>query len=191
MEKYPKLWSDFFKKHLQISIDDNFSVSREVDAKVKDAIYAENTGGRIDLLLKDNESFIIIENKVKSNINKIERDLGENQTQLDRYENYMKYLIKDEDVKQKQYYAFVLAPNYNQPNLDENKDFKLLTYLQICEYLKDKIQELNDDDFMAFYHAMRRHSFECESLCQYDDMKNIFYTKIEEYWQKKLNENNK
>lgn len=184
MEKYPKLWSDFFKEQLQITIDNNFSVSREVDAKVKDTVYTENTGGRIDLLLKDNKSFIIIENKVKSNINKIERDLGENQTQLDRYENYVKYLIEDKNVEQKQYYAFVLAPNYNKPNLDENKGFKLLTYLQICEYLKDKIQELNDDDFIAFYHAMHRHSFECESLCQYDDMKNIFYTKIEEYFQK-------
>ena len=84
-------------------------------------------------------------------------------------------------MPQTQYFAFVLSPNYNKPRLDENKAFKTLTYKEICDYLEDKIAILHDDAFLAFYHAMRRHSFEHESLCQYEDMKNTFYTRIEEY----------
>ena len=183
MEKYPTLWANFFRsrKEFSVPLEDSFSVSREVDAKIQDATYTENTGGRIDLLLSDDNIFVIIENKVKSDINKVERDLGVNQTQLDRYENYVKYLTQNIKVPQNQYFAFVLSPNYNKPRLDENKTFKTLTYKEICDYLEDKIAILHDDDFLAFYHAMRRHSFKYESLCQYEDMKNTFYTQIEAY----------
>ena len=185
MEKYPTLWANFFREELGIPLQDTFSVSREVDAKVKDKKYAENTGGRIDLLISDDDIFVIIENKIKSDINKVERDLGVSQTQLDRYENYVKYLTEDQKVSQTYYYAFLLSPEYNQPRLDENKEFKPLTYKEVCDYLEDKIAILHDDDFLAFYHAMRRHSFKYESLCQYEDMKNIFYNRIEEYKRKK------
>lgn len=106
MEKYPILWANFFKEEWKIPFNDKFKVSREVDAKINSENYKENTGGRIDLLLSDDNSFIVIENKVKSDINKIERYLGVNQNQLDRYKNFIKYLISNDKVKQKQYYLF-------------------------------------------------------------------------------------
>ena len=180
MEKYPKLWAGFFRE-LQIPIDDNFAVSREVDAKINSEKCKENTGGRIDLLLSDDNSFIVIENKVKSDINKIERDLVVNQDQLDRYKNFIHYLISNNKVKQKQYHLFVLAPDYCKLKLGNKKGFSHIKYSQICNYLKDKIDNLGDNNFMAFYYAMRCHSFDNESLCLYDDMKNIFYSRIEEY----------
>lgn len=180
MEKRPKLWVSFFRE-LGISVNDNFTVSREVDAKINSEKYKENTGGRIDLLLSDDNSFIVIENKVKSDINKIKRDLGVNQNQLDRYKNFIKYLISNDKVKQKQYYLFILAPDYSKLIIDNENEFKHIKYSRICNYLKDKIDVLGDSDFMALYYAMRRHSFEQESLCFYDDMKNIFYSRIEEY----------
>lgn len=180
MEKYPELWVDFFKG-LEIHINVNFVVSREVDAKIKSETCKENTGGRIDLLLSDENSFIVIENKVKSDINKINRDLGLNQNQLDRYKNFIKHLINNNKVKQKNYYLFVLTPDYVKLSIDNEKEFKHLKYSEICNYLKDKIDNLADSNFMDFYYAMRRHSFEHESLCLYDDMKNIFYSRIEEY----------
>ena len=183
MEKYPELWAGFFRV-LGISLNDNFEVSREVDAKINSEKYNENTGGRIDLLLSDDNSLIVIENKVKSDINKIERDFGVNQDQLDRYKNFIKYLIGNNKVKQKQYKLFVLAPDYSKLNIGNDKEFKLLKYSQICNYLKDKIGVLSDDDFKAFYYAMRRNSFEYESLCLYDDMKNLFYSRIEDYHHK-------
>lgn len=70
MEKYPRLWVDFFSKELEkpIDINESFTVSREVDAKVNSKA---NTGGRIDLLLEDENTVIVIENKIKSDINKI------------------------------------------------------------------------------------------------------------------------
>ena len=80
----------------------------------------------------------------------------------------------------------MLSPDYNKPKLDYKKGFRTLTYSLICDYLKDKIDILGDADFKAFYYAMRRHSFEYESLCLYDDMKNKFYNRIEEYIQNKV-----
>ena len=80
-----------------------------------------------------------------------------------------------------EYFLFVLAPDYNKFCIANEKEFKQLKYSRICNYLKDKIDFLCDSDFKAFYYAMRRHSFEHESLCLYDDMKNIFYYRIEEY----------
>lgn len=180
MEKYPELWAGFFRE-LEIPINDNFTVSREVDAKINSEKCKENTGGRIDLLLSDDNSFIVIENKIKSDINKIKRDLGVNQNQLDRYKNFIKYLIYNNKVNRKQYYLFVLTPDYSKLSIDNKKEFKHLKYSQICNYLKEKIDILGDSDFTAFYYAMRRHSFEYESFCLYDDMKNIFYSRIEKY----------
>ena len=65
--------------------------------------------------------------------------------------------------------------------IDSKKGFKHITYSKICNFLKDRIDDLGDSDFKAFYYAMRRQSFKHESLCLYDDMKNIFYRRIEEY----------
>lgn len=184
MEKYPRLWVDFFSKELEkpIDINESFTVSREVDAKVNSKA---NTGGRIDLLLEDENTVIVIENKIKSDINKINRDHEINQDQLDRYKNYIDYLINNEPIsndegKPKAYF-FVLSPDYSNIQIDSKKGFKHIKYSKICNFLKDRIDDLGDSDFKAFYYAMRRQSFKHESLCLYDDMKNIFYRRIEEY----------
>ena len=178
MEKYPDLWVGFFKE-LGITLSDNFTVAREADAKVKSDKCKENTGGRIDLLLSDEKTFIVIENKIKSNINKVEADIEVEQDQLDRYKNYIKYIIDNKNVEQAAYQLFVLAPDYSKLNIKSGTDYKIIRYSCICNYLADKIVAIADDDFTAFYFAMRRHSFNPESLCLYDDMKNIFYRRIE------------
>ena len=72
-------------------------------------------------------------------------------------------------------------PDYAKSHLQLEGNFQLLTYGEICEFLQNRQEVLNDCDFLSFYHAMRRHRFENESLCQYDDMKNVFYKRIESY----------
>lgn len=178
MEKYPDLWVGFFKE-LGITLSDNFTVAREADAKVKSDKCKENTGGRIDLLLSDEKTFIVIENKIKSNINKVKADIEVEQDQLDRYKNYIKYIIDNKNVERAAYHLFVLAPDYSKLNIKSGTEYKIIRYSCICNYLAGKIDTIADADFTAFYFAMRRHSFAHESLCLYDDMKNIFYSRIE------------
>ena len=49
-------------------------------------------GGRIDLLIRTKNAYIVIENKIKSGINS-KGDDSENENQLDRYKDYVNYCI--------------------------------------------------------------------------------------------------
>ena len=98
MDKYRAQWCEFFKTDLKIDLDENFEIFREIDATIPKNNNDETDnsdgrnkkGGRIDLLLKDNENIIIIENKIKSDINGVKSD-GDGQ-QLKRYQDYAHWL---------------------------------------------------------------------------------------------------
>ena len=63
IQKYPKLWIKFLEEYFEkkYSFGEIISVSREENAKVDGK---DNTGGRIDLLIRTENSYIIIENKI-------------------------------------------------------------------------------------------------------------------------------
>ena len=98
MDKYRVEWCTKFFKDKRIDLNENFEIFREVDATIpkNNNCETDNTdrrnqkGGRIDLLLKDNENIIIIENKIKSDINGVKSD-GDGQ-QLKRYQDYAHWL---------------------------------------------------------------------------------------------------
>jgi hypothetical protein len=77
------------------------SVEREEDAKVDEAGWKDITGGRVDLLIRTKNSYIIIENKIDSSIieNAVNGKNIKNITQLERYYNYVEYLKYDEADK--------------------------------------------------------------------------------------------
>ena len=83
IDKYPKLWREFFEEQLklkELGLGEIESVTREEDAKVEGMA---NTGGRIDLLIRTKNCYIILENKIDSEI-----IIENNVTQLERYYNY-------------------------------------------------------------------------------------------------------
>ena len=129
----------------------------------------------------------MIENKIKSNINKVKADIEVEQDQLDRYKNYIKYIIDNKNVEQAAYHLFVLVPDYSKLNIKSGTEYKIIRYSCICNYMANKIDTISDADLTAFYFAMRRHSFNPESLCLYDGMKNIFYRRIEALSNKQSN----
>lgn len=92
IDKYPELWQRFFQEYLN---DDHLgrilSVTREEDAKVDDKTYLQPTGGRIDLLVRTDNSYLIIENKIDSDI-----IVQDEVSQLCRYYNYVSHLIREE-----------------------------------------------------------------------------------------------
>ena len=97
--KYRALWKKFLEEMLcekggdkgqAIQLGNIISVTREKNAKIEGN---DDTGGRIDLLIQTNNSYIIIENKIDSDI--ITNGEG---SQLKRYYNYVRHL-KEEDKK--------------------------------------------------------------------------------------------
>lgn len=94
IQKSPELWQGFLEQLTGFSIGNILSVSREEDAKVVNDNYQLPTGGRIDLLLRTENSYIIVENKIDSSV------IVQNGTsQLERYYNYVAYLKKEEEKR--------------------------------------------------------------------------------------------
>ena len=90
IEKYPDIWIKFFEsKGVKLSKID--SVTREEDAKIDNSKSKETTGGRIDLLIRAPECYIIIENKIDSRI-----IFQGGVSQIQRYYNYVNYLQREE-----------------------------------------------------------------------------------------------
>ena len=180
--KYKELWQDFFKRY-NIYLDDNYTVTREESAKIEDREWSHATkpsGGRIDLLIRDDKNIIVIENKIKSDINSIE---GDNEgEQLERYYNYILWSTqKDKPDEDKNPHFMILTPNYNQPHIkskDMEKLYQVITYGDLYTYLDGKDEVKNDHNFKAFFEAMHRHTHENVNDYLYYDMLEKFVRRI-------------
>jgi hypothetical protein len=180
--EYRSLWRDFFKDCCNIQLTDNYTVSREEQATIEDKMpkYKKlNSGGRIDLLIRDKRSFIIIENKIKSDINSIESD--DEGAQLERYWNYVNWLKDQKETERNSIYPIVLTPNYNSPKIEgPMKDkWKIVTYGQLYNYLTAKKETWRQDpNFEAFYNAIQRHTYANVNDYLYYEMQDKFIRRI-------------
>lgn len=97
MNKYPKLWSTFWEEKIRddIKLEPIQSITREENAKIDGE---KDTGGRIDLLIRTKNYYIIVENKIDS---RVIIDEKEKLSQLERYYNYVSYLQEEEKVRLK------------------------------------------------------------------------------------------
>ena len=179
------------------------TIEREKDATIKKKSDGDESqtdtknGGRIDLFITTENAYIVIENKIKSDINRKEDD-GNGEDQLDRYKGYVESLVGDEikenEKEKKMCFYFVLAPDYNMPKNLEEKEYKELPYSVLVNpegsALKSYLAKHNNENlWSAFYDAMKRHSYKCENESLYEDMKDLFYKRINEIRQKgKMNE---
>lgn len=231
------------------------SIKREQDAtitqKSNNTDKEKTKGGRIDLLIRTENAYIVIENKIKSGINS-KKDDGQEDTQLDRYRAYVNYRIigdyidalgdieEIKNIKEKynnlstegwnkwkkdnerksweeelnkiyeglgkklnyiKAYFFILAPDYNMPKEEERKEYLPLYYSTLVgEVKEDKVKEFSylrgvaelmkeyhkehgevgkENLWTAFYDAMKRHSYDYENDSLYEDMKNTFFTRIQ------------
>lgn len=176
--QYYKLWREFFDK-FGINLDKDFSVEREASAKIEDINWDHNTkpsGGRIDLLIRDGKNIIVVENKIKSDINSVAKDKFDC-NQLDRYVNYIEWL-KSENEKG---HFILLTPNYNVPTLKEEMRniYKIVTYGKVYDFLSDyKHKFENDLNFVAFFNAIKRHTFKTENEYYFQEMMEKFYRRV-------------
>ena len=186
MLQYRGLWSEFFKRY-NVELGDSFTVSREESSKIEDSKYNHKkfpSGGRIDLLVRTGSDLVIIENKIKSDINSVEEDCEGKQ--LRRYYNYAMWLSKNKDCDdyRKIPHFFILTPKYNIPVIEdaEMKElYTIVTYADVYDYLTGKYNEFrNDSNFVAFYEAMYRHTHDNVNDYLYHEMQEKFFRRIKE-----------
>lgn len=179
--EYRRMWCDFFAKY-GIRLDENYQITREESARIEDKSSKwknEQSGGRIDLLIRDKHSFVIIENKIKSDINSVESD-GED-LQLGRYWNYVQWLSETKETERKDLYAFILMPQYGKPHIPQSmrKTYNVITYKDVYDFLKERKKEFaNDMNFCFFFDAMQRHTYNNVNDYLYYEMQEKFFRRI-------------
>ena len=188
--QYKKLWQNFFKQY-GVELSENYSVTREESAKIEDDKWnhAEKpSGGRIDLLIRDEKNIVVIENKIKSDINTIASD-GDDSTQLNRYVNYIEWRTQGDEPSSerpdagKRAHYFILTPNYNIPEISDemNECYKRpITYRDLYNFLEITSAIKEDSNFKAFFEAMHRHTHEYVNDYLYYDMLEKFVRRIKE-----------
>ena len=179
--EYRSLWVDFFEK-VGVELSKDFQVEREASAKIEDNVKSKTlpNGGRIDLLISDDKNLVIVENKIKSDINTVEQDSKDGTTQLDRYVNYINWRISNEDPGRKGSFL-ILCPDYNRPELRESEMiYQIITYGDLYNYLSGKPQVDKDHNFRAFKNAMLRHTYSTHNGYLYNEMLEKFERRISE-----------
>lgn len=182
--RYRELWREFFRG-LGVELGANYSVEREVSAKIEDAdgeaAYGVS-GGRIDLLVSDSNNLVVIENKIKSDINTNMHDRESDTTQLHRYVNYVNWKIsKDPSNRKKSGKFLILCPDYNRPELkDSEQIYTIITYGDLHAFLKDKEIVDRDCNFRALRNAMHRHTLPTANGYLYNKMLEKFESRIQE-----------
>ena len=186
MQQYPALWHTFFARY-GVLLGESFTVAREESSKIEDCKYNHKkfpSGGRIDLMVRTANELVVLENKIKSDINSIDEDCEGKQ--LRRYYNYAMWLSqnKDGDDYGKQPRFFILTPKYNIPVIEdaEMKElYTIVTYADVYDYLTEKCNEFaGDSNFVAFYEAMYRHTHDNVNDYLYYEMQETFFRRIRE-----------
>ena len=186
MLSYPFLWRGFFARY-GVDLGNEFSVTREESSKIEDSKYNHKkypSGGRIDLMLRTTNELVVIENKIKSDINSIDEDCEGKQ--LRRYYNYAMWLSKNKgcDDYGKSPRFFILTPKYNIPTVEdlEMKElYTIITYADVYDYLTMNRKEFaHDSNFVDFYEAMQRHTHNNVNDYLYYEMQEKFFRRIKE-----------
>lgn len=184
--EYRRLWRDFFAG-FGIELGESYTIAREEASKIEDTKVNPTkypSGGRIDLMVRTSNSLVVIENKIKSDINSVEED-GEGK-QLRRYYNYANWLATKKESADygKQRHFVILTPKYNIPTVEDQemaRTYKVITYAHVYDYLsRHKHQFAADANFVAFYEAMYRHTLDNVNDYLYYEMQEKFFRRIKE-----------
>lgn len=162
MRKYPQ-WVVEFARHINqhSTLSEHFQVERETEAN-------------IDLYITDDNNVIVLENKIKSQINGLKvnsTSIEKNKSQLDKYYRHAQKNRGHRDVS-----CYLLAPNYNDINLDkyvsDDCHCEKIFYKQIYDFIKTKDYE-HDFYLKEFVAAIEKHTHLYDNEL-YDKMKERF-----------------
>lgn len=134
---YRNLFVSFIKNHTDgmISLSDDFIIVRESEKN-------------IDLLVKDSQNIVVIENKIKAAINGLKYD--ENGELIeDQLEKYRKY-VESKYPNQNHYY-FVFLPDYSVIQPDELKGYTPIYYSELSKWFDKEIDKQGNDSIVVYY----------------------------------------
>ena len=145
---YRDLFISFIRKYTNgaINLDDEFILVRESEKN-------------IDLLVKDSQNVVVIENKVKSAINGLKYDENGEliEDQLEKYRKYVELKYPTQN-----HYYFVFMPDYSAINTDELKGYTPIYYSELAEWFAKGIDRSEDDAIVIYYRdfvkSLRHHS---------------------------------
>lgn len=130
----------------------------------------------IDLWIRDKNTILVIENKIKSGLNG-KTDDGKNQ--LNKYFEYTEKNRKENGIDNAYYYLFV--PNYNDISTDDTfikEKFKVIYYSEIYEFFRKNAAEyLNDKYFPDFLSGLKNQTMTFSEL-RFSIMRSRFLEKI-------------
>ena len=149
MDKYPELVVGFAKDRLAKNIKPFPVVERETH--------------NIDILLKNEEMIVVIENKITSKINGVK--IKNHQVVDSQLSKYYKYAKEERQKdKPKKVACFIITPNYNSINLSEfnlpdfdcEHIYQQISYKEIYDFLKGKHPE--DAYLQEFIKGIEKHT---------------------------------
>lgn len=177
--EYRELWRGFFqylgrKVNKEIYLGNNFQAFREVSLPKESKL-----SGRMDILITDDNNVIVIENKVKSNINSISSE-PDGRSQLDQY---YEYINETEEFSSKNKVFFILHPDYNIPKIKGKMEgsYHKFTYSFLYDYLSRNDFGMlieKDANFRALMDVLKRHSNISANAYLKDEMYKKFRTRI-------------
>ena len=144
---HPKLFKDFAHTVMNLKISEEFSIKREFH--------------NIDLWVEDEESILVIENKIKSGINgvSIRHDFSEDGLVQSQLSKYYEFAIKEGEKHNKKVYLYIFVPNYNKLDLSSysgSKHYKVIRYKEIHDFLTTKT--VKDAYYNDFCNALYKHT---------------------------------
>lgn len=146
-----------------------------------DTVSVEREYEHIDILIKDGNKRIIVENKIHSAINRKKSDKA-GESQLNRY---WEQLTEKEGIAESDVTAFILCPEYVVEQMEEDvkryknhEKYTIISYKTLWNELKDAGETEGDAQFGIFVDALKKHKYRSVPESKYEDMKSLFFKRI-------------
>ena len=137
-KRTPKLMDAFAEEVLGIAGESNFTIKEEVTTK--------DGKGRIDLLMSNENFVIVIENKINSGLNGIDKH-----NRLSQLTTYIEFVEK-ELLNGRSGKYFIFEPNYNDIDIERfdqkrGKEFKKIQYSKLYKFFAEHKNDLSSSSF--------------------------------------------
>ena len=156
---------------------------KDVFGITSETVFVEREHEYIDILIKDGDKRIIVENKIHSAINRKKSDKA-NESQLNRY---WEQLTEKEGIAESDVTAFILCPEYVVEQMEEDvkryknhEKYTIISYKTLFNELKDAGETEGDVQFGIFISALQKHCYASIPKAKYEEMKNKFINRITE-----------
>ena len=153
-----------FIKFLLTEISDeklDLSNIEEIQVSKEKILEDSKYDGRMDLLIKNNKYLIVIENKIKCDLNGIFIEEEIEKSQIDKYKDYLTTL-KNKDYKVAKTFIFILIPNYARLKETVNVN-AVITYDKVYEFfVRYKKTFSKNKHYSEFLNALAKQSLTIE-----------------------------